>query len=60
MKTHQRNKLSTASIVGHLHTKTYLKSRNQNCYNVSFPRDILDLHNNDMYNKKNEELTDSD
>lgn len=47
MKTDERNKLSSASIVGHLHTKTFLKTRKAHCYNVSFSKDVIKLHNND-------------
>lgn len=61
MKTNQRTKLSTTSIVGHLHTKNFLKSRNANCTNVSFTKDVIKLHNNDMYKpKKDNTLSDSE
>ncbi|XP_072397957.1 zinc finger protein 862-like [Diabrotica undecimpunctata] len=63
MKTDERNKLSSASIVGHLHTKNFLKTRKSCCYNVVFPKEVLNLHNNDMYKKTVTEisyLTDSE
>ncbi|XP_050515456.1 uncharacterized protein LOC126890507 [Diabrotica virgifera virgifera] len=49
MKTDDRNKVSTTSIVGHLHTKNFLKTRKSSCHTVNFPKEILNLHNSDMY-----------
>lgn len=60
LKTNQRNKLSTTSIIGNLHVKTYLRSRNATCHSISFSKNILALHNNNMYKTINEDnLTDS-
>lgn len=59
LKTKQRNKLSTCSIVGLLHSKTYLsRSKENSCFNFD-SRDLMKLHNSEMY-KKNYELTDSE
>lgn len=60
LKTNQRNKLCTASIVGLLHTKNYIDSKNLNCYTVNFPEEIFKLHKQTMYKYKNTELTDSE
>lgn len=61
MKTTHRNRLSSVSIVGNLHTKNYLKRNNQTCFSVDFGEDILKYHNSNMYKKQIEEgLTDED
>lgn len=59
LKSQQRNKLSTASISGLLHTKTFLALKSANCYSVTFDKNIVKMHNKQMY-KKAEELSDSD
>ncbi|CAH2009382.1 unnamed protein product [Acanthoscelides obtectus] len=61
MKTTHRNRLSSVSIVGNLHTKNYLKTSNQTCFSVDFGEDILKYHNSKIYKKQSEEgLTDDD
>lgn len=58
LKTKQRNKLSSASIVGLLHSKAYLSSKGETSYSFdSTP--LLRLHNSEMY-KKPSNLTDSE
>lgn len=55
MKTTQRNRLSSMSIVGNLHTKNYLRRNDQTCFSIDFGDDILKYHNSKMYEKQNEE-----
>jgi len=47
MKTQQRNKLCTKSIIGLLHTKTYLK--NKECFNLNIEKHVLKRINNEIY-----------
>lgn len=59
MKISHRNRLSTRAIVGHLHTKNYLKNRNETCFSADFGKEILKYHNSDIYKKQTEDdLTD--
>lgn len=58
LKTKQRNKLSTASVVGLLHSKSYLSSKGENCYSFE-PKELLHLHKSQMY-KNASEFTDSE
>lgn len=60
MKTDHRNRLSTASIVGHLHTKHYLKSRGEKCFTTNFPKELVNYHNSNIYKKNQDEVTDSE
>lgn len=60
IKTKQRNRLSTASIVGHLHVKNYLMSRNETCYDTDFSKELMNRHNSNIYKRCYDEITDSD
>lgn len=56
LKTKQRNSLSTNTIVGLLHSKSYI---GENCFDVKISKDILSRHNQKMY-EKSETLSDSE
>lgn len=59
LKTDLRNKLSTSSIIGLLHSKSFLSRSNKNsCFNFD-SKDLIKWHNSKMY-KKESELTDSE
>ena len=57
LKTKQRNSLSTATTVGLLHSKEYLK--NGECFNLKITDKLLSYHNVKMYNKI-QEFSDSE
>lgn len=48
-KTKTRNKLSTESLIGILHSKNMIKSEQKSCFNFSVTKEILQNHNNSMY-----------
>lgn len=47
MKTKQRNALSTESIEGLLHTKSFIKG--QTCFDFDIESNLLNQHNKNMY-----------
>lgn len=59
LKTQQRNKLATASISGTLHAKNFISLQGKHCFSVEFNKNILSLHNQQIY-KKSTELFDSE
>jgi len=51
-KTKTRNRLSTETLSGLLHTKQFIsKITNQNCYDYDISESLLLKHNNAMYAK---------
>lgn len=56
LKTKQRNRLSTNSIIGLMNSKEYIDSE---CFNIKIDQQLLSYHNNNIY-KKSERFSDSE
>lgn len=50
-KTKTRNRLSTKTLTGLLHTKQLIKSDNKNCYDYEITNEMLKKFNNSMYHE---------
>ncbi|KAF0742047.1 E3 SUMO-protein ligase KIAA1586-like, partial [Aphis craccivora] len=48
-KTKVRNRLSTESLIGLLHSKNILNSQQQSCYNFNVDKTMIKKHNSFMY-----------